>query len=230
VYGVLLLLVALGSGLLVHALLGNDNDLIKPPDVVGLSQQQAVQQLASFGLGVDEVVGRFDGKPVGTVLEQSPDANFFIRRGGSVDLTVSRGLELTTVPQVIGISQPEAEAALQAAKLTVKVIPRDGNVPAGQVLDTIPKPGTRLRAGEGVSIVVASGNVQVPDVRGLPQDQAIAALGQAGFAVGLRSVLSTAPPGTVVAQTPVNALAPRGSDVVLDVATAAPAPTPAPTP
>ena len=217
-FGILLVLVAAGSGLLVHALLGNSNNLIKPPAVVGLSQQDATRQLSVAGLHVDKITAVFDPKPVGTVLAQSPDKDFYVRKGGTVDLTVSRGLELTTVPTVINLFQQEAEADLAAAKLTAKVIPRDGNFPAGQVLDAIPRPQAQLPAHSTVTLVVASGNVQVPDVRGLAEDAAVAKLVQSGFGVGKRYVASSAKPGTVVQQNPVNVLAPRGSDVFIDLA------------
>jgi serine/threonine-protein kinase len=218
VFGAIALLVAVLTGLLVHALLGEPNDLIKPPTVIGLSQQDAVRQLLAADLHVDKVNGVFDAQPVGTVVGQSPDKNFFVRRGGSVDLTVSRGLEMTTVPAVLGLDVQEATSHLTAAKLSVKTSPRDGNYPAGQVLDVVPRPGTQLAVKQVVSLVVASGRNRVPDVRGMDQQTAIDTLGGAGFAIGIRQVESTATPGTVLNQSPVNVLAVRGSDVVIDVA------------
>jgi serine/threonine-protein kinase len=218
VFGVVALVLALVSGLLVHALLGDPSDLIKPPTVVGLGQQDAIRQLSAVGLHVDKVVGAFDKAAVGTVIAQSPDKNFFVRRGGSVDLTVSRGIEQTQVPYVVGMSVDEATADLSAAKLVVKTLPRDGNYPAGQVLDVLPRPGTQLATRQPVTLVVASGKVQVPDVRGMDQQTAISTLGAAGFAIGVRPAPSTISPGTVLNQSPVNTLAPRGSDVVIDVA------------
>jgi serine/threonine-protein kinase len=218
VYAVLALVAAIASGLVVHSLLGGSSDLIKPPTVIGLSQTSAVQQLFAAGLRVDKVTGVFDEQPVGTVLAQSPDKNFFVRRGGTVDLTVSRGLEITTVPYVVGLPIEEATSDLSAAKLLVKVVERDGNWPAGQVLELSPAPGTRLPAKREVTVTVASGMVLVPDVRGLLQDEAIQRLTDAGFAIGLRAAPSTAPPGTVLSQTPLNILARRGSDVILDIA------------
>jgi serine/threonine-protein kinase len=232
VFGVLAVTLALLSGLLVHALLGSPSDLIKPPTVVGLGQQTAIAQLSAAGLRVDKVTGVFDAQPAGTVIAQSPDKNFFVRRGGSVDLTVSRGIEQTIVPAVVGLSLDEASADMSAAKLVVKTVDRDGNYPAGQVLDVLPRPGTQLATRQTVTLVIASGQVQVPDVRNMDQQSAIAALGAAGFGIGVRPAPSTVSPGTVLAQSPVNVLAPRGSDVVIDVAydpNATPAPTPAPT-
>jgi serine/threonine-protein kinase len=228
VFAAVALVVALLAGLLVHALLGEPNDLIKPPTVIGLSQQDAVRQLTVAGLHVDKVNGVFDAQPVGTVVGQSPDKNFFVRRGGSVDLTVSRGLEITTVPAVIGLGVEEASADLSAAKLLVKTTPRNGNYPAGQVLDVLPRPGTQLAAHQAVTIVVASGKTQVPDVRGMDQQTAIDTLGAAGFAIGIRQAASSVSPGTVLNQSPVNVLAVRGSDVIIDVAYDPSAGSPAP--
>ncbi|MCU1587986.1 MAG: serine/threonine protein kinase [Frankiales bacterium] len=217
-YAVVLLVAALLSGLLVHALLGNDNNLIKPPSVIGLSQSEAVRTLALSGLRVDKVTGMFDEKPVGTVIAQSPDADFFVRKNGSVDLTVSRGIEVVQVPSVVGLSQREAEADLSAMKLKVKLVPRDGNITVGTVLDLLPRPGQQVAAGTLVQLFVASGQTLVPDVRGRTTDEAVAMLGQAGFGIGLRYVESPEVPGTVLAQTPFNVLAPVGSDVIIDVA------------
>ena len=237
IYAAALVVIALLSGLLVHALLGNDNNLIKPPSVIGLSQVEAVRTLALSGLRVDKVTGQFDPKPVGTVLAQSPESDFFVRKNGSVDLTVSRGIEVVQVPAVIGLSQPEAETDLGAVKLKIKVVPRDGNFAAGQVLDAVPRAGTQLPAGSVITIVVASGQLLVPDVRGLTLQQAEQKLAEQGFGIGLRGQPSDLPQGTILNETPVNVLAARGSDVILDVATPPgsgdfqqPPPTTSPTP
>jgi serine/threonine-protein kinase len=218
VFGVVAALLAVLSGVVVHALLGSPSDLIKPPTVIGLGQQSAVSTLTAAGLRVDRITGVFDDQPAGTVIGQSPDKNFFVRRGGSVDLTVSRGLEQTIVPAVIGLNVDEASADMSAAKLVVKTVNRDGNYPGGQVLDVLPRPGTQLATKQTVTLVVASGQVLVPDVRGMDEQSAVQALAAAGFAVGLRPAPSTVSPGTVLAQSPVNVLAPRGSDVIIDIA------------
>ena len=230
VFGLVLAAVVIGVALLVKALLGDDSGLLPAPPVVGLSQQEATLRLADAGLQVGELTGRFDEKPAGTVIGQSPDSGFLIGRGGAVDLTISKGVEMTVVPQVIGLSQGEAEAELASAKLTVnRVVTRDVNLPEGQVLDVLPRPGSQVRARATVDLVVSSGQVQVPDLRGKTKDEAIAALQKLGFAVGLQPMDSTAPVDTVIDQRPVNQLAPRGSTVVIVIAQE-PQPTPSPTP
>ncbi len=236
VFGLILVAVVAGVALLVKSLLGNDTGLLPAPPVIGLSQQEATLRLAEAGLQVGKVINQFAEKPSGTVIGQSPDSGFLIGRGGQVDLTISKGIEMTVVPQVIGLSQAEAEAALDDAKLTInRVVMRDVNLPEGQVLDVLPRPGAQVRARSTVDVVVSSGQVQVPDLRGMTKDEAIAALQKLGFAVGIEPRDSLEKVDTVVDQRPVNALAPRGSTVVIVVAqepqpTPSPSPSPTPTP
>jgi serine/threonine-protein kinase len=238
-FAAVLIGVALLVAFLVKGLLGNDSGLIATPSVVGISQQDATLRLADDGLQVGQVTNAFDAKPAGTVIGQSPEAGFLIGKGGTVDLTVSKGLEMTVVPQIIGQSQQEAEAQLKEAKLVIgQVITRDVNLPTGQVLAMQPPPGTQVAAGTKVTLVVASGRVQVPDLRGKTQDDAIKALQMLGFSVGIeprgdlgcRAGDPASNCGKVIDQRPINQLAPRGSTVVIVVAQEPASPTPAPSP
>jgi len=226
-FALILIAVAALVAVVVHAGLGNDTGLYKPPGVVGLTEQQARSALGQAGLRVGRVDRPFNPKPAGTVLSQSPDQNFLVHRGGNVDLVVSKGIEMTVVPQVLGIGQAEAEADLTAAKLKPKIVTRDGNTAPGTVLDVIPPPGTQLATGSTITLVVASGNVQVPDVRGLALDQAEQNLARAGFAVEVQPTPAPGPVGMVLEQTPVSTLAARGSRITINVS-APPAPPPSP--
>jgi beta-lactam-binding protein with PASTA domain len=62
------------------------------PNVVNMLQALAIRRLAGVGLSA-EVVGRFDlSRPVGTVLEQTPDAGEHAPVGGLVVIVVARRL------------------------------------------------------------------------------------------------------------------------------------------
>jgi serine/threonine-protein kinase len=239
VFAAILIGVAVLVAILVKGVLGNDSGLISTPAVVGMTQQDATVELAKKNLQVGEVSEKFDPKPAGTVIAQSPEAGFLIGKGDSVDLTVSKGIEMTVVPQIIGQSQAEAEAQLKDAKLVIgQIITRDVNLPAGQVLAMQPAPGTQIPAGTKVTLVVASGKVQVPDLRGKTQDEAVKALQMLGFSIGIEprpdpSCIPGDPKsscGKVLDQRPVNSLAPRGSTVVIAVAQPPASPTPSPSP
>jgi beta-lactam-binding protein with PASTA domain/predicted Ser/Thr protein kinase len=231
-FAVVLLAVALGVALLVRGLLGPGSDLVAAPNVVGTTQQEALLRLADVGLRVGDVTQEFSPEPVGVVLRQSPPEGIFVREGGTVDLAVSKGIEQTVVPgEVVGRSRQEAEVLLEAAKLAIeRVVQVDGNIPAGRVLEISPPAGTQLDVGSPVVLTVASGMVEVPDVRGQTQDEATAALQEAGFNVGIELRDDPGEPGRVLAQDPVNSRAPRGSTVRIAVSQVPPPPEPSPTP
>lgn len=228
-FGMLLLGIVVGLGLAVKGLLDNDSGLVTTPAVVGLAQADAQIRLAEAGLTVGDVARRFDEKPLNTVLEQSPVGGILVDAAGRIDLVVSQGVEMAVVPQVVGQSRAEATAQLEQAKLAVRdVIERGGNISPGQVLEVIPTPGTQLRAGAQVTLVVSSGRVEVPLVVGRTQAEAEQLLQRAGFSVGVRLVDDVGEPGRVLGQDPVNTTAVRGSTVVIRVSQVPPPPPPPP--
>ena len=230
-FGVLLLAVVLSLALLVRGLLTDPQLFVETPDVVGLSQQDAQLRLADSGLAVGRLDQRFDDEPVGTVVEQSPAPLINLEDGGVVGLVVSLGVEMTLVPDVLGISRPEAQAQLEQAQLGVeRVVERGGNVAPGQVLEVLPGPGTQVPADGEVVLVVASGEVEVPLVVGQAQPDAVQELQRAGFDVGIRLQADPGRPGRVLSQSPSNRTAQRGSTVVVSVSAIAPEPAPAPAP
>ncbi|MFN2540027.1 MAG: Stk1 family PASTA domain-containing Ser/Thr kinase [Mycobacteriales bacterium] len=228
---------AVVTGLFVHALLGTPSGLVKPPEVVGLQQRAAIEQLAIAGFVVrDQLIVKPDLHPAGTVLEMNPDQNFLVKKGSAITLTISQGPLLSTVPALTGLSSGDAINALNDARLKYRLDPHPGNFPPGLVLGTNPPAGTRLQIAPGaqkpvVAVAVTSGTNLVPDVRGLSQDQAVATLGAAGFGIALRGVPTTlSPPGTVVGEAPVGSYAEVGSNILVDVAYDPSGPPPSPAP
>jgi beta-lactam-binding protein with PASTA domain/predicted Ser/Thr protein kinase len=233
VFALVLLAIVVAVALLVNGATEREPDLVRAPSLVGLTQEQAVARLALDGLQVGDVEEVFDPAPVGTVVRQSPPEGIVVTAGGEVDLVVSKGTELTIVPpEVVGMSRPEAEVLLAERDLVVgSDVARDGNFPAGTVLAVSPPPGSQLPVGSPVVLTVASGQVQVPDVRDLPREEAVAALQKAGFSVGIELRDDAGEPDRVLDQTPVNTLAGRGTTVVLVISqTPPPPPPPSPTP
>jgi beta-lactam-binding protein with PASTA domain/predicted Ser/Thr protein kinase len=234
VFGLVLVGIIIAIALMVKGLLGTDAGLVPAPDLVGLSQGEAAVELEAAGLTVGEVTAEFNAKPFGTVLRQSPTGGILVRSGGAVQLVLSKGIEMTIVPvEVVGLSRDEAEVLLAERKLVIgEAVTRDGNIPAGTVLAISPQPGAQVPAQSKVTLTVASGDVQVPDVRGKSAAQASAELQRAGFSVGIQPRDDPGPPDRVLDQTPVNSLAPRGSTVVIEVSRtpAPPSPSPAPAP
>jgi len=237
VFGLLLIGLVVGVALLVRGVLGGDTGLVPAPAVVGLDQRAAALLLAQDGLRVGTIEersfisGEAGFKAFGEVLSQSPPAGIVVSSDGAIDLVVSAGIEQAVVPtEVLGLSREEAAVLLVERRLTVGTdVARDGNIPAGTVLAVSPPPGTQVPAETVVTLTVASGQVQVPDVRGQTRDAAVAALQKAGFSVGVQPRESAGPPGIVLEQDPVNSKAGRGTAVIVAVSVV-PAPSPSPVP
>ena len=231
-FGSALIAIIVALALFVQGLLGSSSGLLATPALVGLSEARAVAELAAVGLQQGQITQRFDEKPAGQVLTQTPEAGLLLSNAGSVDLVLSKGIEMTVVPQVLNQSQAEGLAILGNAKLKVdQTILRDGNLAPGSILDILPPPGTQVRAGSSVDLVVASGRIIVPDVRNRRQDQAVQILQSSGFSVGIQQREDTGAAGLVLTQTPVLTVAARGSVVMITVSvppTQQPEPSPEP--
>jgi serine/threonine-protein kinase len=81
------------------------------PNVVGLSLDEATQQLKSMGFGVAEQ--QVDGAAMpGIVVAQSPASDQKAPHGSAITLQVTRGAAMVTVPDLDGMSRDEAEGAL----------------------------------------------------------------------------------------------------------------------
>ena len=101
--------------------------------------------------------------------------------GSTVTVHLSRGPEPIQVPAIVGIPLAEAETRLAELDLTIARGEErfDADAPTGQVLAVSPEPGTTLTRGSEVSLVVNSG-LTVPDVEGMSEADATAALNAAG--------------------------------------------------
>jgi serine/threonine-protein kinase len=229
---VLVFLVAL---LLASNLLKNGGGEVNTPNVIGLSIGDARAMLAAKGLRAGKVSSDYDnsGKyAAGEVMKQDPQPDILLSKGQGVDLTVSLGVHMVTVPDgLVGLTQADAKQALAAVGLKVgRVVPQNSDQPAGQVLSVNPASGQQVAIGSGVQLVVSNGRVQVPKVVGLTVDQAVQSLQQAGFQVKLNPDTS---PGDahVVSQDPAaGSYAQYGSTVTLQTDAPPPTPTPSDTP
>jgi membrane peptidoglycan carboxypeptidase len=125
------------------------------------------------------------------------------------------------VPDVVGLTQGEAQTRLAQAGFAVVVHNVASAQPKGRVVRQAPAPGTRLRQGRNVVIAVSGGvkggDTIVPGVVGLQVSVAQALLTVRGLRSGL-AYTRNGRPGRVNAQSPgAGARVPKGSYVNLVV-------------
>ncbi len=113
------------------------------------------------------------------------------------------------VPNVLGLTQDEAQDALAAAGLVLGTTSQayDPTVPAGLVAVQNPAAGSTVESGAAVDLVVSLGPqpMAVPDVVGLAQAAAESAVTGTGLSVGAITTQysDTVPAGSVISQNPV---------------------------
>jgi len=123
------------------------------PDVTGMTVDQARTTLEAAGLRLGAQTQAFsDSAASGLVISSSPAAGATSAyQGDSVAVTVSKGPEMITVPDVSGKSQAEARRTLEDLGLTVEVNKRLG-APFDTVRSSDPGAGTSVKAGSSVKI------------------------------------------------------------------------------
>ncbi len=125
------------------------------PVLVGTQRSVAVQQIRSRGF-VPSVEEQESASPAGEVIRQAPSAGSKLPAGSSVSIVVSKGEETAKAPNVIGKLRSEAVEAVRAAGLKPTVSEQQTEVPSqvGRVTDQFPPPGSELKPGDTVTLVV----------------------------------------------------------------------------
>ena len=153
------------------------------PNVVGLTEVEARALLSDYTVTVQRA---HDPRiPNDRVASQIPLATTQATKGSAVTLTISDGPGDAIVPDdLVGMSLIDARTLLAAAGLVIaKTEAAPSDEVQGTVLSVTPEPGSKITAGSGVVLTIASGEVEVPDLIGVEAIQAKTLLIQAGFLV-----------------------------------------------
>ncbi|MDQ4093183.1 MAG: Stk1 family PASTA domain-containing Ser/Thr kinase [Actinomycetota bacterium] len=197
------------------------------PDLTGLRSSAVQATLAAAGLKSNLAEDHHDTVPGGAVISTDPGPGQRAVRGSDVTVVISLGRPV--VPELaVGIAVLEAEDALREADLSPRRDPAaeefHDTVPKGTVIGLRPAGGTTLTVGAPVTLVISKGvaPTTVPDVRGLPEADAVSRLTRAGLTVQVRRQFDDETPGgRVIGTDPRSgASTTRGARVVLLVSTA----------
>jgi hypothetical protein len=127
--------------------------------VEGLTERAARERLASAGFEAEVRSRESPVEDAGRVLEQSVPGGKEAERGSKVVLTVGEAPEVAEVPEVVGLSYPEAENVLEESGFLlggVEEAPSD-TVPEGVIMEQNPPPGTTLDTGAYVYLTTSVG-------------------------------------------------------------------------
>jgi serine/threonine-protein kinase len=237
---ILLILAVLGGGLylLASSLLSTNTTSVKVPDVRGFTQDAATRTLRNAGFEVaPEFQVTTNQADVGDVIKQTPDPAALLAKGETVTITVGKAPAQVEVPDLSGMTQDEAAAALDAAHLSLGAVDSQPSAqPEGTVVSQNPIPGEKVDKNSQVDVVLSAGpqEVTVPNVVCESLGKAQSDLEKAGFHVtisGTQFNFDCPKSGRVAAQDPLGgSSAASGSTVTLiestDVSPTSPSPSP----
>ncbi len=149
------------------------------PDVVGMSQAKAEETLTDAGF---EVVAKHEKSDdgYGSVISMDPKGGQPIRHGSTVNLAVG---EERIVPDVVGMKPDAARQALEQEG-AVGEIAIEYRVSLDAAEDTVigiePEAGAVFKSTDAFTLYVARA-LKVPNVKGMQQDEAVAAIEELGL-------------------------------------------------
>ena len=150
-----------------------------PADDVASYNQRLEERTLSSTVG-DEVYS--DNVPKGKIAETSPAIGSEVNTKTQVTVHLSKGPKPVRVPNVEGQTQARAKQTLEGAGLKVGDVAKEfsKDVEGGKAIGTRPDGGKQIPSGSEVTLVISSA-IKVPDVTGMSEASARAALREAGL-------------------------------------------------
>ncbi|HWP96217.1 MAG TPA: PASTA domain-containing protein [Syntrophomonadaceae bacterium] len=187
VIGIALLGLLAGFLFTNHGFFGKE---VEVPDLVGLTMKEAQDKLTPLDLTIKKVGDQSSDKvPADQIISQTPAKGQKVKTGREIEVVVSKGAELVTVPSVIGKTYDDAELELRGLGFKVTKEPKyDDKYTENIVMSQ--KPGAKEQAAKGSTIQLlvsqgkTPGKVVVPDLMGKSLDQAKKILENSNLSLG----------------------------------------------
>ena len=186
------LVFCMGAGYFVKSVLDpygeQDDSKLTTPNLVGLYYSQVISdpQYAEFTIVEGEYVYN-ETVDAGKILEQTPEQNRKMEKGGTITVNISRGAKTFNLPAYA--NQEARQVKIELERLGIICVENtpefNDEVPNGYVLRTEPEAGTELTAGDTVTLTVSKGPevvlVEMPDLMGRSESEALTLLEAAGL-------------------------------------------------
>lgn len=180
----------------------NHGSYLQVPSVTGQKVEDAIKFLQKEGFEVVITDSAYnDSMPLNTVKKQIPDAGATVKVNRSVFLNINpSSLPLVEMPRLEGLSYRFAVEKLEKNHLKLGDTTYRADFMKGSILEQNYKgnkilPGTKLRWGSAVSLVIGGGlveqQIRVPDLLGLTVSEARAELQAKGLL--LAAILTSGP-------------------------------------
>ncbi len=194
--------------LLGYHLTGNSGKAeLELPDFYNKTIEEAEQMVVNSQLKiVVEKEEKNDAVDPGLIISQSPAAGTMVKDGAEIKVVVSLGEGEFPMPDLINRRSSDAQDILRNKNLRFSIVDEPSEtIPEDFVVRQVPSAGTYVDAATSVTVYVSAGKeestVEVPNLLGLSENEAKAALLDAGLTWGnIVKGSSSKAKGTVISQ------------------------------
>ena len=165
-------------------------EMLTMPDLTGKTREEALELVKKARFNTPQISEDFhDTVPEGQISSQDPAPNASVAHNTIVKITVSKGRQPVSMPDLVGKPSQEAQNELTQVGLQPQVTEDfSDSVPKGKVISQSVAPNTTVHHLDQVNLVISKGPevVAVPNVFGKSEGDARAALESAGFTVNVK--------------------------------------------
>ena len=157
------------------------------PKLVGLTFDEAKAKVAESKITVKIQEEKYDPEvPEGKIISQDPKYQenfaFTVKEGSTINVIISKGQELVKVTKLVGKTKDEARKELKELGLEMELEEEySDEVEAGIIIEQDKQEGEEILVGSKVKVKASLGieQVEVPDLKGLSEDEAKAKIAEA---------------------------------------------------
>lgn len=167
-------LLAQGERVVIHVVAVPDT--VEVPDFRGLTLERARAELGRLHLTLRTVQKEDENVPAGVVMQQTPAPGTRVTLETPIELVVSKGVALASIPELVGLSAEEARAELRKLNMDLLITSYrfDATADEETVLEQSPSAGARAKPGGRVRVVLSKGSqgMNVPQLEGKTVEEA----------------------------------------------------------
>jgi serine/threonine-protein kinase len=191
------------------------------PSVAGLTPEAAQNLIAKLPLVIQPLAEEFSTTvPKGYVIDSNPPTGEKVKRGSSVIIRVSKGIEQIALTSYIGKSSDQALNELQDAGFAVTSTYEYSETRlAGEVVSQKPAGGGTADKGSKVALVISKGTAYayIPNLFSIEEAKAVAALKDLDLKVVVKKIGKKAVKKVTNVSPKVGSKVKRGSTVTITV-------------
>lgn len=194
------------TSFLVFWVLSDKNSEV--PDFVGKTFEQAVEIAKKREIYIRNTAEEFsDIIEEGKIISQSVESGINIKKGDTIDVTMSLGTGKFEIEDFTGLDISEVYNKVQELNISLREeYINDENIKRGKVIRQLPRAGKTMKPNDELTLYISKGTeeslVIVPNLIGLSEDEARTTLESVHLSVGRisKSESDTVEEGNVISQ------------------------------